>query len=153
MKQELKDVISKFQDVFQLPNEDVMISGTHALKICGLLPHREPHDIDLVVRVDKEIQPKMESFMLVLGEITMGEKDSVIHGSTSDVFIFKCGGFVFNIWIVNDRKEFNTTLKDSETGLWVERPIDVLNMKKKYGREKDKDDLLSITASILQTGK
>lgn len=157
--------------------DDIMVCGSMALKLMGLLPPgRDVHDIDLMVKTDDETWKCMrlvEAIMDVETEepgecvnpdgngyvppiIKECECECVKSGigkkkrkyyPDGDFLTFNIGETVLNVWKTDS---IDSRLSDSETGVMIRRADIIFDKKKSYGRNKDFKDISEICSNILK---
>lgn len=149
MRESSKKLLNKavdFLKVLHFKPEDIMVTGSIALDMQGLLPDSHSvHDVDLIIKMDDQSWRCLK--LLETINMVDEEKETMYPGRKGIIF-FKFKGITINIW-KNDCSE-TSTLKDVETGVYVATAAHIINAKKNYNREKDVRDIYTIVKQILK---
>lgn len=133
----------KILSVFGIQPKDILLVGSIALDMQGLLPkNRETHDVDLIVRTSSKTWSRLVNVSLDFGCYDMNTYTS--NGG----IMFNVGDITLNLWKANGSENLNG-LKDDISGVWIKRAGDILLKKKSYGRLKDKNDIKEICNILL----
>lgn len=138
---------------FKISPENVMVTGSIALLKQGLLPvGRFIHDIDIVIKGDKELENKLSVFTEMYGGTEKlkfsQEPEKKIPNVKHKPYVFPYNNIEFNIWIQEPDSEFDSELKCSE-GFHIANVKHIFDAKKSYGRLKDVNDLIETTNIII----
>ena len=129
--------------------ENIMVTGSIALDAQGLLTNRIAHDIDFIIKMDEQTWRCMkliEAINLVDDE-NEKFKDYDSPAKKNTIFL-KVDGMVLNIWRYDKGFDWSE-IKDADTGVYIATVNNIIEAKKKYGRDKDIVDIYNITKSIL----
>lgn len=145
-------MLDKFQELqhkLGIINDSVMVTGSIALYYHGLLPHKDIHDIDVVIRGDEQLDRDLETVTKLCGDSTYFEQyDGRLEGIKHKPFIFRYEDVTMNIWVMDWKNQFDTNLKNNR-GLWVATPKHIIDVKKMYNRPKDISDIMEISKKII----
>lgn len=144
-------VLDKFLCALKIKNEDVMLTGSLALKKHNMLPKgRFIHDIDIVIKANETLERDIQTMNKIYGNggIFWMMNEDRIPGVKHKPYILEVENVKLNIWIQNPDTEFDTELTTSE-GYKLATVRHILNAKKSYGRGKDIKDILDITTSVV----
>ena len=123
--------------------ENIMLTGSIALDIAGILPtDRTPHDIDLILKTDE----KPWRCLKLVEAICNDDEKRDIYPNEKTIF-FRKPGMNINIFFY-DGDDWSET-KDAETGVYVAAVNHIIKAKKKYARTKDYQDINDICKTIL----
>ena len=129
--------------------ENIMVTGSIALDAQGLLTDRIAHDVDFIIKMDEQTWRCMkliEAINLVDDE-NEKFKDYDSPARKNTIFL-KIDDMVLNIWRYGEGFDWSE-IKDADTGVYVATVNNIIEAKKKYGRDKDIVDIYNITKSIL----
>ena len=126
--------------------EDIMVTGSIALKLQGLLENRPSHDVDFIIKMDDKTWKCLK--LLEAIESTDGEKEKFSSNRNKKTIFLKHDETMINIWRYDDFTDWSD-IKDSNTGVYVATVNHILNVKKMYGRDKDFKDINEIVKSLL----
>lgn len=135
----------------KIDKENVMLTGSIALYKHGLLPEdRAPHDIDVIVKGDKELDRDFQTLTKINGGNEFWKQKEYYSQLKPEhkPFMFVKREVVFNFWIIDENTEFDTELKSKE-GYYIATVKHILDAKKVYGRKKDLKDILSIITNLI----
>lgn len=138
--EKLFDRVISILNKMGIPNEDIIVTGSVALDIYGVLPDdHEIHDFDCII---KTTDANKGIFNLMF-EIFKSDKLS----SSADSKMLDINGILINIWTKNGNsfKRPKLTYK----GVGVKDLYSILVEKKKYGRAKDYKDINGIVKKII----
>lgn len=145
MKKDSRIKLNKAVDILHhlhFKSEDIMVTGSIALDLLGLLPeNRTAHDVDFIIRMSEDTWR-----CLTLLE-ALGKDNCQNYPDKDRCLVFKGDGIVINIW-KGKGKEI-TNIKDSQTGVYIAPAYSIFSAKKLYGRDKDYKDISDICKSIL----
>ena len=147
-------VLSGLLDKLEIKKEDVMLTGSIALKKHNMLPKgRNIKDIDIVVKADEELEKTFQIVTKLNGGNTFWmQQENKIEGVKHKPYIFSIDNQCFNVWTQSLDTEFDTEIKCKE-GWWIATVKHILDAKKSYGREKDLCDINIIAAEMLNLKK
>lgn len=141
----LLDAAVAYLDILGFKPENIIVTGSIALDMQGLLPeNHNVHDVDLIIRMDE----KSWRCLKLLEAVNLADegKDNMYPGRKDTIF-FKFKDLVLNIWR-NDMEE-KSNLRDADTGVYVATAAHTIKAKKDYNREKDVRDINAIIKQIL----
>ena len=147
-------VLSGLLDKLEIKKEDVMLTGSIALKKHNMLPKgRNIKDIDIVVKADEELEKTFQIVTKLNGGNTFWmQQENKIEGVKHKPYIFSIDNQCFNVWTQSPDTDFDTEIKCKE-GWWIATVKHILDAKKSYGREKDLCDINIIAAEMLNLKK
>ena len=126
--------------------EDIMVTGSIALDLYGLLPNGRPiHDVDLIIKMDDQTWRCLK----LIEAINQADEKSVIdesYASKKNTVFLDVKGLTLNIWRYEGEW---SDIKEAETGVYVATVEHIINAKKKYARSKDFMDIAEICKKIL----
>lgn len=143
-------VLDKFLGALKIQNEDVMLTGSLALKKHNMLPKgRFIHDVDIVIKANETLERDIQTMNKIYGNggLFWQIHEDSIPGVKHKPYILTVEGVKLNIWIQDPDTEFDTELTTSE-GYKLATVRHILNAKKSYGRGKDVKDILDITVDV-----
>lgn len=147
MKPENKNLLEKSVDVlkkFGFKTEDIMVTGSIALDILGVLPSiRTSHDADFIIKMDDQSWRCLK----LLEAINKCEIESKYPDDKSMV-ILNIKNLKINIWKHSSNFDWST-IKDTNTGVMVATVDHIIRAKKTYARVKDYQDINEIAKTIL----
>ena len=129
--------------------ENIMVTGSIALDVQGLLTDRIAHDIDFIIKMDEQTwrcMKLLEAINLADDE-TKASKDYDLSERKKMIFL-KVDGLVLNIWKYDEGSDWSE-IKDAETGVYVATVNHIIEAKKKYARDKDFKDIYEIIKKLL----
>ena len=133
-----------FMQTLHFKAEDIMVTGSIALDLQGMLPKgHEVHDVDLLVRMSEQ---DWRNLKLLEAINLVDEGKETMYPGRRDTIFFKFSDLILNIWR-NDLEE--SPIKDAETGVYVATAKHIIKAKKDYNREKDVRDITAIIKEIL----
>ena len=128
--------------------ENIMVTGSIALDMQGV-SNRIAHDVDLIIKMDDKTWRCMkliEMINLIDDEVKVPKDyDSQTRRK---MIILNIDGLILNIWKDDDKIDWSC-IKDSETGVYVATVNHILEVKKKYARDKDFKDIYRIVKGLL----
>ena len=128
--------------------ENIMVTGSIALDMQGV-SNRIAHDVDLIIKMDDKTWRCMkliEMINLIDDEVKMPKDyDSQTRRK---MIILNIDGLILNIWKYDEKIDWSC-IKDSETGVYVATVNHILEVKKKYARDKDFKDIYRIVKGLL----
>ena len=128
--------------------ENIMVTGSIALDMQGV-SNRIAHDVDLIIKMDDKTWRCMkliEMINLVDDEVKVPKDyDSQTRRK---MIILNIDGLILNIWKYDEKIDWSC-IKDSETGIYVATVNHILEVKKKYARDKDFKDIYRIIKGLL----
>ena len=128
--------------------ENIMVTGSIALDMQGV-SNRIAHDVDLIIKMDDKTWRCMkliEMINLIDDEVKVPKDyDSQTRRK---MIILNIDGLILNIWKYDDKIDWSC-IKDSETGVYVATVNHILEVKKKYARDKDFKDIYRIVKGLL----
>ena len=130
-------------------NENIMVTGSIALDMQGLLTDRIAHDVDLIIRMDEQAWrclKLIEAINLADDEVKL-PKDYDTQTRKKMIFL-NVDGLILNIWKYDEESDWSET-KDAETGVYVATVNHIIEAKKKYGRDKDFKDIYEIIKGLV----
>lgn len=148
MKKENRFMLNKavtiLCDTFKFSTKDIMLVGSLALDLQGILPQNHyVHDVDVIIKMDEQTWR-----ILKLIECIYQNANNKKSYKGSDNLSFTYDWVNFNIWKAKDNEQISG-LTDKFTGVWVKPAGEILKVKKGYGRQKDLKDICEITKEIL----
>lgn len=126
--------------------EDIMVTGSIALKLQGLLENRPSHDVDFIIKMDDKTWKCLK--LLEAIESTDEEKEKFSSNRNKKTIFLKHDETMINIWRYDDFTDWSD-IKESNTGVYVATVNHILNVKKMYGRTKDLKDINDIVKEML----
>lgn len=127
-------------------NEDIMVTGSIALKLQGLLESRPVHDVDFIIKMNELTWRNLK--LLEAIESDDEEKKRFSSNRNKKTIFLKYDGVMINIWRYDDFTDWSDIV-DVDTGVHVATVNHILNVKKMYGREKDLKDINEIIKGLL----
>ena len=128
--------------------ENIMITGSIALDMQGV-SNRIAHDVDLIIKMDDKTWRCMkliEMINLIDDEVKVPKDyDSQTRRK---MIILNIDGLILNIWKYDEKIDWSC-IKDSETGVYVATVNHILEVKKKYARDKDFKDIYEIIKELV----
>ena len=126
--------------------KDIMVTGSIAIKLQGLLENRPSHDVDFIIKMDDKTWKCLK--LLEAIESTDEEKEKFSSNRNKKTIFLKHGETMINIWRYDDFTDWSD-IKESNTGVYVATVNHIFNVKKMYGRDKDFKDINEIVKSLL----
>lgn len=138
---------------------DIMLCGSITFDIFGIYPKERglAHDVDFVVRTDAKQKEKILEVFKMYEKMTEPEK--VFHQADYPTAVIKVNGLVLNVWFIDEKEDFDTTMRLSipnmmgekyiSEEIWIAKLSDTLEEKRRYNRAKDLEDKINITKLIL----
>lgn len=129
--------------------ENIMVTGSIALDVQGLLTDRIAHDIDLIIKMDEQTwrcMKLLEAINLADDEVK-APKDYDSQTRKRMIFL-NVDGLVLNIWKYDEGTDWSE-IKDAETGVYVATVNHIIKAKKKYARDKDFKDIYEIIKGLI----
>ena len=144
-------VLSKLLDKLEVKKDDVLLTGSIALRKHNMMPKgRYIHDIDIVLKGDEELEKTLQVVTKLNGGSTFWkQREDNAVGVKHKPYIFTIEGVCFNIWVQSPDTKFDTEIKCKE-GWWLATVKHILDAKKLYGREKDFNDINNIAIDVLK---
>lgn len=129
--------------------ENIMVTGSIALDVQGLLTDRIAHDVDLIIKMDEQTWRCMK----LLEAINLADDEDKVSkdydSQTRKRMIFlNVDGLVLNIWKYDEGTDWSE-IKDAETGVYVATVNHIIKAKKKYARDKDFKDIYEIIKGLV----
>ena len=148
MKKENRFMLNKavtiLCDTFKFSTNDIMLVGSLALDLQGILPQNHyVHDVDVIIKMD---EPTWRILKLI--ECIYQNDNEKKSYKGSDNLAFTYDGVNFNIWKAKGNEQISY-LNDKFTGVLVKPAGEILKVKKGYARQKDLKDICEITKEIL----
>ena len=130
-------------------NEDIMVTGSIALEVQGLLTGRIAHDVDLIIKMDEQTWRclKLIEAISLADDETKMPKD-YDSPEREKMILLKVDGLILNIWKYDEESDWSE-IKDAETGVYVATVNHIIEAKKKYGRDKDFKDIYEIIKGLV----
>ena len=129
-------------------NENIMVTGSIALDVQGLLTDRIAHDVDLIIKMDEQTWRCLK----LIEAISLDDEDKVSKDYDSPerekMILLKVDGLILNIWKYDKESDWSC-IKDSETGVYVATVNHIIEAKKKYARDKDFKDIYEIIKGLV----
>ena len=130
-------------------NENIMVTGSIALDVQGLLTDRIAHDVDLIIKMDEQA---WRCLKLIEAINLADDEDKVSKDYDSPerekMILLKVDGLILNIWKYDKESDWSC-IKDSETGVYVATVNHIIEAKKKYARDKDFKDIYKIIKGLV----
>lgn len=129
--------------------ENIMVTGSIALDVQGLLTDRIAHDVDLIIKMDEQTwrcMKLLEAINLADDEVK-APKDYDSQTRKRMIFL-NVDGLVLNIWKYDEGTDWSE-IKDAETGVYVATVNHIIKAKKKYARDKDFKDIYEIIKGLI----
>ena len=125
-------------------NENIMVTGSIALDVQGLLTDRIAHDVDLIIKMDEQAWRclKLIEAINLTDDEDKAPKDYDTQ-TRKKMIILNVDGLILNIWKYDEGTDWSE-IKDVETGVYVATVNHIIDAKKKYGRDKDFKDIYEI---------
>ena len=125
-------------------NENIMVTGSIALDVQGLLTDRIAHDVDLIIKMDEQ---SWRCLKLIEAINLADDEDKLPKDydtqTRKKMIILNVDGLILNIWKYDEGTDWSE-IKDVETGVYVATVNHIIDAKKKYGRDKDFKDIYEI---------
>ena len=129
-------------------NENIMVTGSIALDVQGLLTDRIAHDVDLIIKMDEQAWRCLK----LIEAINLDDEDKVSKDYDSPerekMILLNVDGLILNIWKYDEESDWSC-IKDSETGVYVATVNHIIEAKKKYARDKDFKDIYKIIKGLV----
>ena len=128
--------------------ENIMVTGSIALDMQGV-SNRIAHDVDLIIKMDDKTWRCMKLIeMINLADDEVKAPKDYDSQTRRKMIILNIDGLILNIWKYDDKIDWSC-IKDSETGVYVATVNHILEVKKKYARDKDFKDIYRIIKGLL----
>ena len=128
--------------------ENIMVTGSIALDMQGV-SNRIAHDVDLIIKMDDKTWRCMKLIeMINLADDEVKAPKDYDSQTRRKMIILNIDGLILNIWKYDEKIDWSC-IKDSETGVYVATVNHILEVKKKYGRDKDFKDIYGIVKGLL----
>ena len=128
--------------------ENIMVTGSIALDMQGV-SNRIAHDVDLIIKMDDKTWRCMKLIeMINLVDDEVKAPKDYDSQTRRKMIILNIDGLILNIWKYDDKIDWSC-IKDSETGVYVATVNHILEVKKKYARDKDFKDIYRIVKGLL----
>ena len=128
--------------------ENIMITGSIALDMQGV-SNRIAHDVDLIIKMDDKTWRCMKLIeMINLVDDEVKAPKDYDSQTRRKMIILNIDGLILNIWKYDEKIDWSC-IKDSETGVYVATVNHILEVKKKYARDKDFKDIYRIVKGLL----
>jgi hypothetical protein len=124
--------------------ENIMVTGSIALDIQGLMPNRIAHDVDFIIKMDEQTWRCMK----LIEAIQNSDKENINNYPDSNNITIITDNLKINIWKWNPEYDWSE-LKDINTGIYVATVNHIITAKKKYARDKDIVDIYNIVKNLL----
>lgn len=126
--------------------ENIMVTGSIALDLQGVLTNRISHDVDLILKTDDQTWHSLKLIeALCENDDNKLFNDEYFKDRNQTIFLTS-KNLVLNIWRYDGEW---SDIKDSETGVYVATVDHIIKAKKMYGRPKDFQDINEICRNIL----
>ncbi len=120
--------------------ENIMVTGSIALDMQGV-SNRIAHDVDLIIKMDDKTWRCMKLIeMINLADDEVKAPKDYDSQTRRKMIILNVDGLILNIWKYDEKIDWSC-IKDSETGVYVATVNHILEVKKKYARDKDFKDI------------
>jgi len=137
-----------------VPNPNIYIGGSYALQNCyGLLNHRKPNDIDVIIYrfTQEQLDWLWKHFFLSVEGVHYTKHDKYINlNNDKNIFYiqaFNCEQAV-KINFITYRKSRHFNASTVYRGIPVLPLKAIIDAKLDYGRDKDKADILAIMLEL-----
>ena len=128
--------------------ENIMVTGSIALDMQGV-SNRIAHDVDLIIKMDDKTWRCMKLIeMINLVDDEVKAPKDYDSQTRRKMIILNIDGLILNIWKYDEKIDWSC-IKDSETGVYVATVNHILEVKKKYARDKDFKDIYRIIKGLL----
>ena len=128
--------------------ENIMVTGSIALDMQGV-SNRIAHDVDLIIKMDDKTWRCMKLIeMINLADDEVKVPKDYDSQTRKKMIFLNVDGLILNIWKYDDKIDWSCT-KDSETGVYVATVNHILEVKKKYARDKDFKDSYEIIKELV----
>ena len=128
--------------------ENIMVTGSIALDMQGV-SNRIAHDVDLIIKMDDKTWRCMKLIeMINLADDEVKAPKDYDSQTRKKMIILNIDGLILNIWKYDEKIDWSC-IKDSETGVYVATVNHILEVKKKYARDKDFKDIYRIVKGLL----
>ena len=128
--------------------ENIMVTGSIALDMQGV-SNRIAHDVDLIIKMDDKTWRCMKLIeMINLADDEVKAPKDYDSQTRRKMIILNIDGLILNIWKYDEKIDWSC-IKDSETGVYVATVNHILEVKKKYARDKDFKDIYRIIKGLL----
>ena len=128
--------------------ENIMVTGSIALDMQGV-SDRIAHDVDLIIKMDDKTWRCMKLIeMINLADDEVKAPKDYDSQTRRKMIILNINGLILNIWKYDEKIDWSC-IKDSETGVYVATVNHILEVKKKYARDKDFKDIYRIVKGLL----
>ena len=128
--------------------ENIMVTGSIALDMQGV-SNRIAHDVDLIIKMDDKTWRCMKLIeMINLADDEVKAPKDYDSQTRKKMIILNIDGLILNIWKYDEKIDWSC-IKDSETGVYVATVNHILEVKKKYARDKDFKDIYGIVKGLL----
>ena len=128
--------------------ENIMITGSIALDMQGV-SNRIAHDVDLIIKMDDKTWRCMKLIeMINLADDEVKVPKDYDSQTRRKMIILNIDGLILNIWKYDEKIDWSC-IKDSETGVYVATVNHILEVKKKYARDKDFKDIYEIIKELV----
>ena len=128
--------------------ENIMVTGSIALDMQGV-SNRIAHDVDLIIKMDDKTWRCMKLIeMINLVDDEVKAPKDYDSQTRRKMIILNIDGLILNIWKYDEKIDWSC-IKDSETGVYVATVNHILEVKKKYARDKDFKDIYRIVKGLL----
>ena len=128
--------------------ENIMVTGSIALDMQGV-SNRIAHDVDLIIKMDDKTWRCMKLIeMINLADDEVKAPKDYDSQTRRKMIILNIDGLILNIWKYDEKMDWSC-IKDSETGVYVATVNHILEVKKKYARDKDFKDIYRIVKGLL----
>ena len=133
-----------------IKREDVMLTGSVAMSLHGILPAgHDIEDVDIIVHGDAVLDRDLETWAkATTGDHCWETKEKRFDGITHRPFKVKLHGVSFDIWVQNPGVPFDSSIRTSG-GYRLATVKHIIEVKKKFGRQKDGTDIIDIGAGLL----
>ena len=128
--------------------ENIMVTGSIALDMQGV-SNRIAHDVDLIIKMDDKTWRCMKLIeMINLADDEVKVPKDYDSQTRRKMIILNIDGLSLNIWKYDEKIDWSC-VKDSETGVYVATVNHILEVKKKYARDKDFKDIYEIIKELV----
>ena len=129
-------------------NENIMVTGSIALDAQGV-SNRIAHDVDFIIKMDEQAWRCLK----LIEAINLSDDEDKVSkdydlSERKKMIILNVDGLILNIWKYDEESDWSC-IKDSETGVYVATVNHILEVKKKYARDKDFKDIYKIIKELV----
>lgn len=149
MNQRNREILEKSVEFLTdyIGDKKITLTGSIALDIYGLYPREcdEPAgDIDFILYVDSS---EMETYINIFDKLHSEDCKEYKDKECSAQYKINVDDFHIDLFLTSD-KLYSVEMIKLNDKVYIRKPIDIINKKKKYGRYKDDMDIKYITEII-----